>query len=471
MTELFPKIMPSKIKVTILLFLVCVLSFCHAVAQTPQYVPFSAAQPVLSALQSSLPPALKPSGQPTAAAWDGWIRAQDKEIRSRLERGEEDTLTNLLRLGVTYTKQERISYSYLERYGKDRYVNSLAEKRADDLMRALAAPHPSEGMKQMRDFLEKQGYNLRTPDGRKKVKAYMLANLGRMRDEVIRTQAEVYQKKNAPNLFQSFKDRGISTDSNLYPDYMVELQLRRMMKAGLLKSGSVHRVAIVGPGLDFVNKNSGSDFYPPQSTQPFAVIDSLARLGLADPASVEVITFDISSRVNQHLEHARKEAAAGKPYPIQLLSSPSDHWTKEYAAGFLEYWQHLGDQIGKPIPRIPVPEGAPDIWNRAISVRPSVVERVTPVDMNVVFETLPLPPDKQFDLVIGTNIFIYYGGLEQSLARANLATMIKPGGFLVTNEGLPDNAPSKLADSLKTSVHVTNPGSITEDVFSYVRQK
>ena len=97
------------------------------------------------------------------------------------------------------------------------------------------------------------------------------------------------------------------------------------MDQGLLKPGSVHRIAIVGPGLDFVNKKSGSDFYPPQTTQPFAVIDSLARLGLADPATIDVYTFDISPRVNRHLERARKDATAGKGYTIQLLSSPSDH--------------------------------------------------------------------------------------------------------------------------------------------------
>src|SRR5262249_14734483 len=162
---------------------------------------------------------------------------------------------------------------------------------------------------------------------------------------------------------------------------------------------SIRRVAIVGPGLDFVNKNSGSDFYPPQSTQPFAVIDTLARLKLADPAAVEVVTLDISSRVNKHLAKARTDAAAGKGYTVQLLSSPSDQWNKDYAAGFLDYWQHLGNQIGKPTAKIPVPDAAHDIWNRAISVRPAIVSRVTPDDMNVVFQTIQLPADKQFDLV------------------------------------------------------------------------
>jgi len=444
-----------------------ICGLCSAAAQNPQYISFSAAQPVLNPYLKSLPPELKPNGQPTAAAWDAWVRHKDQEIRVRVERGEEDTLTNLLRLGVTYTQQPRISFPDLERFGKDKYIDSVADKRANDLIRALAAPRANQGMADMRRFLEKQGYNLRTPESQKKVKAYLLANLARMRDEVIRTETELYKK--GADLSQQFKDRGISTDSNLYPDYMIEVHLRHMLEQGLLKPGGIRRVAIVGPGLDFVNKNAGSDFYPPQSTQPFAVIDTLARLQLADPASVELYTFDISSRVNKHLARARTEAAAGKWYTVQLLSSPSDQWTKDYAAGFMEYWQKLGGQIGKPAPRIPVPEAASDIWNRSVSVRPPVVLRVIPEDMNVVFQTIPLPPDKQFDLVIGTNIFVYYDSLQQSLARASLATMIKPGGFLITNEALAGNAPTKLADSLKTKI-VVNPAD-TEYMYSYAREK
>ncbi len=440
------------------------LGGCAAGAQTPQFVPFSAAEPVLNSYLSSLPTELKPSGKPTAAAWDSWVHIQDKDIRARVEEGEENTLTNLLRLGVTYTKEPRITYEYLGQYGHSSFVDGVADKRTDDLIKALSAPHPSQGMLEMKALLEKKGYSLKTPADQKKVKTYLLGNLARLRDDVARDAQTAKTNK-----YQAFKDRGISTDSNLYPDYIIELHLRHMMDQGLLKPGSVRRVGIVGPGLDFVNKKSGSDFYPPQTTQPFAVLDTLARLGLADPDKVELYTFDISSRVNKHLEQARKEAAAGKPYTIQLLASPSDGWSKTYLAGFLEFWQKLGKQIGKSTTPIPVPEEASDIWNRAIAVSPSVVRRITPVDMNVVFQTVLLPPDKQFDLVIGTNIFVYYDSLDQSLARANIGTMIKPGGYLLTNEALPNKAPSNLTDSLKTSVQITN--NLTDYMYSYVRQK
>jgi hypothetical protein len=459
--------MNSKHLKIVSLIVFCLLGLSCAFSQTPQFVPFSAAEPVLNAYLSSLPAALKPGNKPTAAAWDKWVRDQDKDIRARIEQGEENTLTNLLRQGVTYTKEPRITYEYLAQYGSNSFVNNIADKRANDLIVALSSPHPSAGMQEMLALLQSKGYSLKTPADRAKVKAYMLANLGRLRDDVAHDAAEAKVNK-----FQAFKDRGISTDSNLYPDYSIDLHLQHMMQEGMLKPGSIHRIAIVGPGLDFVNKKSGTDFYPPQTTQPFAVIDTLARLGLADPNTIQVYTFDVSSRVNKHLDKARKEAAAGKPYIIQLLSSPADGWNKTYLSGFLEFWQKLGKQIGKAVAPIPVPEEVKgDIWNRSIAVRPDVVKEVTPVDMNIVFQTVTLPAEKQFDLVIGTNIFVYYGSLEQSLARANIGVMIKPGGYLISNELLPDKAPSNLADSLKTTIPIVSTPQLTEYMFTYARAK
>ena len=63
----------------------------------------------------------------------------------------------------------------------------------------------------------------------------------------------------------------------------------------------MRRVGIIGPGLDFADKQEGYDFYPPQTIQPFAVADSLIRLGLASADSLSVTTFDLSTRVERHL--------------------------------------------------------------------------------------------------------------------------------------------------------------------------
>jgi hypothetical protein len=96
------------------------------------------------------------------------MHGEDADIRARLDRGEEDTLTNLLRFGVTYTKEYRIDDQYLLRYGQSSLVNSFAENRANDLIRAMNAPNASEGLAHMRSFLEKKGYSFNTPEDRKK---------------------------------------------------------------------------------------------------------------------------------------------------------------------------------------------------------------------------------------------------------------------------------------------------------------
>ena len=104
--------MSSKLGKTLGLVLFCSLTFCLAPAQTPQFVSFSSAQPVLEAMRSQLPPELKTSLN--AATWDKWVRTEDKEIRSRIEEGEENTLTNLLRMGVTFTQEPPITYEDLD---------------------------------------------------------------------------------------------------------------------------------------------------------------------------------------------------------------------------------------------------------------------------------------------------------------------------------------------------------------------
>jgi hypothetical protein len=255
-----------------------------------EFISFEAARPALSAMSETLPPDLKAAGALDREGWAKWVQIQDLAIRQRLDRGTEDTLTNLLRFGVTFTKEYRIDDEYLVLYGQSSLVNAFAENRANDLIRALAAPQPSERMIEMRAFLQKRGLFLKTPQQRATVKQYLLANLARMRDDFLRYRAQTKDERR----FQLFQDRGISLDTNLWPDYQLDVHFRRMLEKGLLTAGSVHRVAIVGPGLDFANKEAGSDFYPPQTTQPFAVLDSLIRLGIADTAHIEIYTLDIS---------------------------------------------------------------------------------------------------------------------------------------------------------------------------------
>ena len=89
--------------------------------------------------------------------------------------------------------------------------------------------------------------------------------------------------------------------------------------------------------------------------------------------------------------------------------------------------------------------------------------------MNIVFQHLPLPPEERFDLIIGTNIFLYYGAFEQSLARANVAAMLKSGGYLLSNDKLQDTVPSGLEQVMSTEIPMTGVPVITDYIYCYRR--
>jgi len=446
------------------------LLFCSCAfpaAQSPgnlEFLSFDQAQPVLRAISANLPAALKALSPLTAGKWADWVHKEDAEIRARLDRGEEDTLTNLLRFGVTFTKEYRIDDQYLVRYGQSSLVNAFAENRANDMIRAMASRNANEGIAHMRTFLEQKGFSFKTREDQKKIKSYLLANLARMRDEMLRYISQTQEGSR----FQLFQDRGISLDTNLWPDFLLDEHLEKMAQKGLLRPGSVHRVAIIGPGLDFANKEMGNDFYPPQTIQPFAVLDSLVRLGLSDPASVELSTMDISSEVNFHIEGARKNAAAGRAYVVQLPWNTTARVTPEYRASFIKYWERLGSRIGESVPPIPVPAAAAaETQTRAVKIRPEIVLRITALDGNIVFQHPVLGPHEGFDLIIGTNIFIYFGEFEQSLARLNMALMLNPGGFILSNDKLPGLAADGLTDSLQTMQIVARDPDRIDYIFTY----
>jgi hypothetical protein len=62
-----------------------------------------------------------------------------------------------------------------------------------------------------------------------------------------------------------FQACGVSLDTSWQPNFAIERSLSALKSKGLLAAGSMHRVAVIGPGLDFTDKNEGYDFYPPQS--------------------------------------------------------------------------------------------------------------------------------------------------------------------------------------------------------------
>ena len=180
------------------------------------------------------------------------------------------------------------------------------------------------------------------------------------------------------------------------------------------------------------------------------------------PAEIELTTFDISPRVNDHIQAIRDRAKAGAPYVLRLPIDAGSQW----APALVSYWKSIGDRIGSetPIPR--PPEMGKGIELRGIAVRPQVATRVTPEDFNVVTEKWTGAP---FDLVIATNVFVYYDKLDQSLAFAGIEAMLRTGGFFLTN-----NAVIELPESRLRSVGVLtvrHSAEKTDHVFWYRRNE
>ena len=113
----------------------------------------------------------------------------------------------------------------------------------------------------------------------------------------------------------------------------------------------------------------------------------------------------------------------------------------QWAPDLIAYWKNIGHRIGSEV-RLPAPpETGKGLDLREVEVRPGVVARVTPVDLNVVTEKWTGRP---FDLVIATNVLVYYDSLDQSLAFARIEAMLQPGGFFLTNNAIVELPVSRL---------------------------
>jgi hypothetical protein len=378
--------------------------------------------------------------------WRAWLRSQDKAIRARLEQGDLDSLVNLLLLGNSFTKQPRIPMDRIT----DASKAGTLRARIDDLVAALRNPGDNERLLFVEALLRRKGID---PAGSRdpETGVFLYNNLLRVAKERIQlgervAEAEKLKRPGDPasllNRSAVFQDRGVSLDTGILPNFLIEQALGDLKKRGVLREGQVRGVAVVGPGLDFIDKNEAYayDYYPQQTLQPFAVYDSVLRLGLANADRLSLSILDISSRVIDHMHRARDRAMKKTGYVLELPHDLERPWPAELNA----YWKSLGDRMGTEIPPIRPPEIFQTIETRAVRIRPDVVRGLDAVNLNIVTEHLTLPEAERFDIIVGTNIFIYYDVFQQSLALENAGAMLKRGGLLLTNDRLAETAGGRM---------------------------
>ena len=402
------------------------------------------ARAILTELAGKLPPELNAlTSAQQEKAWPEWIARRDREIRARLEQGDEDTIVNWMLFGTSFTSKPRALLGAVESGAAGnqervlRQTIELISARLDDLLQALTTPGNDERRLFARALLERKGLRFATAADRESAREYLLAAVIRVANEQEQIQQELNTTGGGDPMTEFaqrsrlYRTRGLSLDTSLMPNYSVEQALAAMKGRGLFKPGTVKRVAIIGPGLDFADKDVGFDFYPQQTLQPFAVLDSLTRLGLApSPGGAELVLLDISPRIVDHVTRARARAARNTGYTLNLPLPRTNPWQPEVRT----YWQTFGDRIGTPVPARTSNTIGGLAELRAVRVRPSVVQRMSVQDLNIVTERLD---GEVFDLVIATNVFIYYDVLEQALALSNVEAMLRPGGFLLANFSAP----------------------------------
>jgi hypothetical protein len=401
-------------------------------AATRTFTPYSSAVSILDLPALDLPPELKNAD---VSKWNFWTQREDKAIRARLQQGDLDSMVNLLLFGTSFTKQPRIKIEAITEAMK----SGALRARVDDLVAGLNNPGGNERLIFLSGLLRSKGLDPSVPG---ETGVFLYNNLQRVMQErkILAERAKEAEAKKLPvsplDRVSLFRDRGVSLDTGIFPDYSIEQTLRDLKRRGVLHEGQVARVAVIGPGLDFADKNEESayDYYPQQTLQPFALYDSLVRLGLAKDNRVSVSIFDISSRVIDHIQRARERAKKNSAYVIQLPRDVARPWPDELIA----YWRSLGDRVGSAVDPIQPPRIFQGLETRAVRIRPEIVLACEPVDLNIVLERLNLAPTDRFDLFVGTNIFLYYDAFEQTLALENAGAMLKPGGLLLTNDRLPE---------------------------------
>jgi hypothetical protein len=401
-----------------------------------------------------------------SAGWNEWVRKRDAEVRARVDQGVEDSISNLILYGASFTNLPRLdnAESAASEAGE---LTAAARERVHALAAALPNGAHNERLRFVSEFLARKGIAKESVEGKLQENLRRLVAEQRAYQEKLK-ESEAASDPAAKLLARGtlFQERGLSADTSLLPNYALEDTLKTMLRKGAIQPGSMHRILVIGPGLDFTDKRDGYDFYPIQTIQPFAMLEAVARLGLGKADEISVVSADLNAGVNAHVARMAERGRAGQPYTVQLPRLVSAEWSPEAVA----YWQKFGDVLGKPVKPLSVPASVIDVTMRAVAIRPRYAAQMRWYDMNVVTQTLDIPEGQGFDLVVATNVLVYYDLFQQALAMGSIAHMMNHGGIFLANHALPAQHVATLEFLGRRTVAYTPSGAYGDDVVVYRRR-
>src|SRR5216683_3331526 len=120
----------------------------------------------------------------TPDEWDKWIREQDRDVRSRIDRGVEDSISNLILYGTSFTKLPRLANSDEVLKEASATLNSAALARVRQLIAATEVAKRTERVEFVAEFLQRKRIAAQQKE------QYLAGNLARYVEE-----QRAYQRK------------------------------------------------------------------------------------------------------------------------------------------------------------------------------------------------------------------------------------------------------------------------------------
>src|SRR5690348_8143786 len=216
---------------------------------------YEQASPILDALKAEAPSELRyAAAERLPAAWRDWAARRDADIRSRLKRGDEDSVVNFLLFGTSYTRHPRLTLGDIARINQKNDQQEAAKAfdliraRADDLVQAALAASTNERVLFVRRMFEEKGYDLKRPAAAQQMTLDLLTGLSRVLEEqtsyarlleAARMQGDASQEFVVRS--QLYKDRGLSSDTSLPPNFAIERSLMALKAKGTIAPRSEER--------------------------------------------------------------------------------------------------------------------------------------------------------------------------------------------------------------------------------------
>ena len=383
-----------------------------------------------------------------SGTFDKFIHSIEVRTAEREQAGETDQLIYYLLQSSQFTRLPRIEPALSARefvlrlvpaeraqYLNDRppylppavKIPKSVVRRIDEFVKALERPTSDERLTYFKSFL--QGRN--NPSG-------SLPQL--LAADYERSMKFLYQKeflaknvgasKKGSYLASLYQDRGHSTDTRIESSFAVWTALSVLKR--LKPSLQLNRVLIVGPGLDLAPRTDLVDLVPPQSYQPFAVADALLSLDLSTADRFEIHSVDIDDKVVQFFRRFPKRDIR----KLTILSSYPKIRRSKLSRDYQIYFRRLGEHIGAQVPVQGLPARQNVYMQKSILVRQDVADRITAEKLNIITERYD--PSPQYDLIVVTNVFLYFNQTELRLALTNIRSMLRKDGYLVHNEFRPE---------------------------------